>query len=365
MLTIALMIGALSIGGQAHAKSPAAACSTLPIPDLGMITGTYYAGGSGPLAPLGLVALTSAGLIIPPTMEQGKAGVLYLEGFLPAHAASTDIGPACPDSLVVGDAAVIVGEVDSSDYPPDAEVWVHGCQNTAQVRDGTFEMPVVAGDCDLVVQASDFKWTWRSQAVAVSPRPGSRTQVTLPAGSPIAWAALNLAFTDKGTRVDSFPAGSAAAASGLAAGDIIVIIDGKDIRNHAPAAVLKLLEGPIGTVLEIVTDTGAKHHVERTTSDSSFSAGNVGLRVERVGTRIVVAEAVGPAARKGIRPGDVIEASGGTPAAEWEIGNLTLSWRGGGFRRISVSRAGESHRYVVPVRWTHGRYPRMESNADL
>ena len=61
----------------------------------------------------------------------------------------------------------------------------------------------------------------------------------------------------------------------------------------------------------------------------SFSAGNVGLRVEAVGGRFVVAEAVGPAAKRGLRPGDVILASNGTPVEEWTAGHLTLHWRGG------------------------------------
>ncbi len=81
----------------------------------------------------------------------------------------------------------------------------------------------------------------------------------------------------------------------------------------------------------------------------SFSAGNVGLRVEAVGGRFVVAEAVGPAAKRGLRPGDVILASNGTPVEEWTAGHLTLHWRGGGLRRVRVQRAGEAYTVIIPL----------------
>lgn len=313
-------------------------------------SGAYFTGDTQ--APWDAIPLliTPAGNVVPRSMERGEGGVLHLRGFLPVVVPPTTGAPACPAALTPGEPAKLEATVDTSQLPPDAEVWVTGCGGSAHEVRGRVEMSVQAGACALVVYAYDGKFRWASDPVEVHPVAGEVLHLQLTSGQVQHWAGLVLLPSPGGYVITRFPAGSRAVDSGLAVGDEVTHIAGVAVRGLAPAAVQALLTGPEGTTVEVTVAGGRRHEVRRAPRDASFNAGNVGLRVEAVGGRIVVAEVVGPAAKRGLRPGDVILASGGKTADEWTVGHLTLHWRGGGLRRVQFQRGDDVHTVILPVR---------------
>lgn len=348
MITSVILSIAISSPAQAWASEGAESCRAfekLERPSMGRyVTGDTKWWGADP------VFAYQGGSVLPRSMSSGDAGVLYMDGFLPVAVPPSAEGPACPEALEPGVAAQVVGTVDSAMVPSDAILWVSGCGNTQPVRDGHFEMPVQAGQCHLVVHATDHKSSWRSDAVEVDPQQGQTSGVALRVENLQYWAGLVLEERSSGFAVLGFPAGSSAPQSGITVGDIVIRIDDTPTLNADPETVGALLRGPADQSVEVTTSTGQTFVIDRTPVDFSFSAGNIGLRVEEVDGRIIVVESTGPAAKRGIRSGDIVIASDGVPAAEWTVGQLTMHWRGGGLRKVTLQRGEDTRTVIVPLR---------------
>jgi carboxyl-terminal processing protease len=64
-------------------------------------------------------------------------------------------------------------------------------------------------------------------------------------------AVLGQARADGRVTVREVPPGYPAAAAGLAAGDEVLLIDGRDVRGMSPEAIHLALEGDIGTTVQL------------------------------------------------------------------------------------------------------------------
>jgi len=143
----------------------------------------------------------------------------------------------------------------------------------------------------------------------------------------------------QGALVSSVEAGSPAAQAGIKAGDVILSIDGNEIRNSTdlPAAVADKQPGSRarlsvvrkGERLDIAVNVGQAPEGKRASAQSEGKPqGRLGLAVralsaeERraIGTQggLVVEESTGAAAKAGIQPGDVILAINGAPVSNVE-----------------------------------------------
>jgi carboxyl-terminal processing protease len=64
-------------------------------------------------------------------------------------------------------------------------------------------------------------------------------------------AVLAQSRSDGRLTVRDTPSGHPAAAAGIAPGDEILLIDGRDVRNLSPDAVHRLLQGDVGTTVNL------------------------------------------------------------------------------------------------------------------
>jgi len=170
-----------------------------------------------------------------------------------------------------------------------------------------------------------------------------------------------------GALVSSVEKGSPAEKAGIEPGDVIVKFDGKDVADSAqlPARVAEMKPGAAAK-LEIIRK-GATKQLDVTlgemkdgkiaaNADGAQKQGRLGVAVRPLNAEeqrqagvdggLVVENASGPAARAGIRPGDVILSVNGTAVNNVDQLRSMVSKAG---KRIAILVQREEARIFVPV----------------
>jgi serine protease Do len=118
--------------------------------------------------------------------------------------------------------------------------------------------------------------------------------------------------------------GGPAAKSGLQAGDVVVGFDGKPIASSGDLPSIVAAAKPGETVSVRVMRQGAERELKLTVGEipservsvaggPALQQGKLGVTVRPGDDGLVVEQAEGPAAKAGLRPGDVIVGVNGTP----------------------------------------------------
>jgi C-terminal processing protease CtpA/Prc len=99
------------------------------------------------------------------------------------------------------------------------------------------------------------------------------------------------------------------------------------------------------------TDRGATFTLTRRAVDESFRGKNIGIRVEAGAGGLVVAEVAGPAARAGVKVGDVVVQLDGADASHFTPGAFAGASRGLGKRKLTVRRGAAPLDFEIPDEW--------------
>jgi hypothetical protein len=186
-----------------------------------------------------------------------RLGQLTVPGYLRTAFSWTKTGCA---SISLRQGAVIVGTV----RPPSKGVSVRGCGGvTTAADDGSFYLEGAPGPCELEAWRTDGWYSVRSAPVSVHPRLGEETfvELSLPRAQQAGMGA-RVEATDEGMRLTAIRTGSGADLAGLAAGDVVLAVDGVEVAGLEVQQFSELLRGDVGSevVLEVLIDGERQQH---------------------------------------------------------------------------------------------------------
>jgi serine protease Do len=174
----------------------------------------------------------------------------------------------------------------------------------------------------------------------------------------------------EGALVSAVVPGSAAAAAGLKPGDVIRAVDGQTVvaSGDLPAIIGRaqpgdsvkltvLRQGKSQTLSARLDERKATQTAEAEDDTPAANQGRLGLALRPIAPQeraqgapdngLVVEQATGPAAKAGLRPGDVVLAVNGTPAESVDQVRETVG-KAGSSVALLIARGGQ--RIFVPVR---------------
>ena len=163
----------------------------------------------------------------------------------------------------------------------------------------------------------------------------------------------------RGALVASVEPGGPAAKSGLQAGDVVVGFDGKPIASSGDLPSIVAAAKPGETVSVRVMRQGAERELKLTVGEipservsvaggPALQQGKLGVTVRPGDDGLVVEQAEGPAAKAGLRPGDVIVGVNGTPVRSAD--ELKSAVDAAGKSVAILVQRGEARLYVpVPI----------------
>ncbi len=196
-------------------------------------------------------------------------GTITVPGYLKSDVAWTrgaDGRFTCAE-VVLRQGAVIVGTVRPIPRGKDDHVSVRGCDGFASVAaDGTFYLEAAAEPCALHAERKDGWYDVKSDEVHVTPSLDAETEVALFLPEALQ-AGLGATFeeSDAGMVVTRVRTGSAAAVSGLRAGDVIVAVNGVEVAGLEGSAFADLARGDVGGAVEVDVWVGGAREARRLT----------------------------------------------------------------------------------------------------
>jgi regulator of sigma E protease len=156
-------------------------------------------------------------------------------------------------------------------------------------------------------------------------------------------------FEDKPVVITAVPANSAAAAAGLRAGDKVVSVNGVPTVNWTEAEKISTKAEPNTKLSVVVENGGEKRTVEIPVQQKEIEQPELALGFAPIRAVLEDVAPGMPAARAGLKEGDVIRAVDGQPISWW--GQFTERVRGSAGKPLSleVERKGQPiHVFVTP-----------------
>ncbi len=151
----------------------------------------------------------------------------------------------------------IQGLVVNSAGNPEVGVEVRGCDRLSTTdREGRFTLVVAPGSCVLHALRTDGALHTEGPQVAVSGGAGEATTVLLSLPEyPQGFAGVFLGIGEGANRVASVAPGSAAAEAGVAAGHLVLAIDGEDVTRLDAETLWARIQGDAGTEVALTLET--------------------------------------------------------------------------------------------------------------
>ena len=209
-----------------------------------------------------------------------RTGVLSIDGYGPAEVQWSDppadggLGRCTVSVAPEPGYASLTGSITLDDGSPAGGAWVEGCGNMAFADGhGVVHMDIVTEPCTVIAMRQDGLLRTVSEPVEVTPAPGRDVlvDVVIPS-APRGGLGVAVSGTDEGFLVEQLIEGGPAGEAGLAAGDLVVEVDGTPATSLDLQGFVEAVGGEAGTDVDLVVVRGGER-VELTVTRDVISPG--------------------------------------------------------------------------------------------